>query len=64
MAYDESTAWFHVQHCLKPLRLLLKKIWREKLGNLCNHYYQNEICQAKSRTKNHQYSRLQNWWHL
>jgi len=20
MAYDESTAWFHVQHCLKPLR--------------------------------------------
>jgi len=20
MGYDESTAWFHVQHCLKPLR--------------------------------------------
>jgi len=23
MAYDESTAWFRVQHCLKPLRPLL-----------------------------------------
>jgi len=27
MAYDESTAWFHVQHCLKPLRLLKKEKW-------------------------------------
>jgi len=26
VAYDESTAWFRVQHCLKPLRPLLKKI--------------------------------------
>jgi len=25
MAYDESTAWFHVQHCLKPLRPTLQK---------------------------------------
>jgi len=25
MAYDESTAWFRVQHCLKPLRPLAKK---------------------------------------
>ena len=24
-AYDESTAWFRVQHCLKPLRPLAKK---------------------------------------
>jgi len=23
MAYDESTAWFHVQHCLKPLEAFL-----------------------------------------
>jgi len=22
IAYDESTAWFRVQHCLKPLRLM------------------------------------------
>jgi len=26
MAYDESTAWFRVQHCLKPLRPLKKKL--------------------------------------
>ena len=25
MTYDESTAWFRVQHCLKPLRPLIKK---------------------------------------
>jgi len=25
MAYDESTAWFRVQHCLKPLRPFAKK---------------------------------------
>jgi len=28
MAYDESTAWFRVQHCLKPLRPLRKKKFR------------------------------------
>jgi len=22
MTYDKNTAWFHVQHCLKPLRSL------------------------------------------
>jgi len=26
MAYDESTAWFRVQHCLKPI--LGKDCWK------------------------------------
>jgi len=25
MAYDENTAWFRVQHCLKPLRPFFEK---------------------------------------
>ena len=33
MAYDESTVWFRVQHCLKPLSYYKKKVWFYK-GNI------------------------------
>jgi len=32
MAYDESTAWFRVQHCLKPLRPFINKKKKKKIG--------------------------------
>jgi len=40
MAYEESTAWFRVQHCLKPLMLSKRK----KIGKI-------EICKKRNSTK-------------
>ena len=39
MANDESTAWFRVQHCLKPLRPLKKK---------CSGYASRLVCHGFS----------------
>jgi len=38
MAYDESTAWFHVQHCLKPLRPYLEKKPKKTASRQADYY--------------------------